>query len=66
MRTASLPQMAESARKTLAVEPWSLWRQDDNGNRARIETFGTREAALARQAEFESRHHKQIYWVEAA
>jgi len=32
----------------------------------RIETFGTREAALARQGGFESRHHKQIYWVEAA
>lgn len=43
---------------------WALWRQDDNGNRVRIETFATREAALARQAEFESRHHKQIYWVE--
>lgn len=45
---------------------WALWRQDDNGNRVRIETFATREAALARQAEFESRHHKQIYWVEEA
>jgi ribose 5-phosphate isomerase B len=44
----------------------ALWRQDDNGNRVRIETFGTREAAQARQAEFESRHHKQIYWVEQA
>lgn len=45
---------------------WTLWRQDDNGNRVRIETFATREAAQARQAEFESRHHKQIYWVEPA
>ncbi|HET7228391.1 MAG TPA: hypothetical protein VFJ16_00170 [Longimicrobium sp.] len=45
---------------------WALWRQDDNGNRVRIETFATREAAVARQAEFESRHHKQIYWVEEA
>lgn len=43
---------------------WALWRQDDNGNRVRVETFATREAAQARQAEFESRHHKQIYWVE--
>lgn len=52
-----------------AVSPaaaWALWRQDDNGNRVRIETFATREAALARQGEFESRHHKQIYWVEEA
>lgn len=45
---------------------WALWRQDDNGNRVRIGSFATREAALERQAEFESRHHKQIYWVEQA
>lgn len=43
---------------------WALWRQDDNGVRVRIETFATREAAAARQTEFEARHHKQIYWVE--
>ena len=45
---------------------WALWRQDDNGNRVRIDTFATREAALARQVEFERRHHKQSYWVEEA
>ena len=45
---------------------WVLWRQDDNGNRVRVEAFATRAAALARQAEFEARHHKQIYWVETA
>jgi hypothetical protein len=44
---------------------WTLWRQDDNGNRVRVETFATRSEALALQAQFEARHHKQIYWVEA-
>jgi len=57
------PDAAE-ARDVVATAAWALWRQDDNGNRVRVETFGTREAALARQAQFESRHHKQIYWVE--
>jgi len=61
MQTESPVSGAEAG----AVRPWTLWRQDDNGNRVRVETFGTREAALARQAQFEARHHKQIYWVEA-
>ena len=43
---------------------WELWRQDDNGNRASMGVFPTRAAAEGKQAEFESRHHKQIYWVE--
>jgi hypothetical protein len=42
----------------------ALGRQDDNGVRVRIETFATREAAVARQEEFEARHHQQIYRVE--
>jgi hypothetical protein len=50
--------------RTPVAAAWVLWRQDDNGNRVRIETFGTREEAAARQAEFEARQHKQIYWVE--
>lgn len=57
------PDAVESGH-VAAAAAWELWRQDDNGNRVRVETFGTREAALARQGEFESRHHKQIYWVE--
>lgn len=62
MRTESLANVAEAG----AGRAWALWRQDDNGNRVRVETFATREAAAARQAEFESRHHKQIYWIEPA
>ena len=56
---SDLPESADGA-----VCGWALWRQDDNGVRVRVETFATREAAAARQAEFESRHHKQIYWIE--
>lgn len=59
------PDAAEAVELLLATAP-ALWRQGDNGNRVRVETFATREAALARQAEFGSRHHKQIYWVEEA
>lgn len=45
---------------------WELWRQDDNGNRFLIGTFGAREAADAEQRRFEALAHKQIYWVERA
>lgn len=61
-----MPLDVEPAADSMSAAAWALWRQDDNGNRVRIETFASREAALARQGEFESRHHKQIYWVEAA
>jgi probable phosphoglycerate mutase len=45
---------------------WELWRQDDNGNRVLVAGFATRGEAAARMAEFESRHHKQTYWVAPA
>ena len=43
---------------------WVLWRQDDNGNRDRIGTFESREAAQRALDRFEALGHKQIYWLE--
>lgn len=40
------------------------WRQDDNGNRVRIDVFATVVEAEAAQAMYEARGHKQMYWVE--
>lgn len=45
---------------------WALWRQDDNGNRFRVDDFATRAEADASMADFESRHHKQTYWIAPA
>jgi hypothetical protein len=42
---------------------WTVWRQDDNGNQVEMARYGSRGAAEASVAEFESRGHKQIYWV---
>ncbi|MFO0619076.1 MAG: VOC family protein [Polyangiaceae bacterium] len=42
---------------------WSLWRQDDNGNRFLMSSAHTRPEAERLAAEFEARAHKQIYWV---
>jgi len=44
---------------------YELWRQDDNGNRVRIDVFATEAEAEAERAMFEARAHKQMYWVEA-
>lgn len=46
--------------------PWSIIRQDDNGNRAVVARTTSRCEADHRAAEFEARGHKQIYWVEPA
>lgn len=43
---------------------WVLWRQDDQGNRFAVEGFADKEKALARMRDFESRGHKQTYWIE--
>jgi uncharacterized protein with GYD domain len=40
-----------------------LMRQDDNGNRYVMDRFPSRAEAAAEL--FESRGHKQLYWVEA-
>lgn len=42
---------------------WSVWRQDDNGNRARISTGHSHEEADAICRTFEARGHKQLYWA---
>jgi hypothetical protein len=46
--------------------PWRVVRQDDNGNRYLVAVFEDHEQAQRARAEFESRGHKQIYWVERA
>ncbi|MCK6537531.1 MAG: hypothetical protein L6Q84_31560 [Polyangiaceae bacterium] len=47
------------------TESWSLWRQDDNGNSFMISAGHSREEAEALRAEYESRGHKQMYWISA-
>jgi len=43
---------------------WTVWRQDDNGQRYAIDSFTSRCEADAVAATFTSRGHKQLYWVE--
>jgi len=50
----------------LKLTPHALWRQDDHGHRYLVETFPSRADARFALREFESHHHKQFYWIEAA
>ena len=42
---------------------WTVWRQDDNGNRYVVAHHVDRGAAQAQADEMEARGHKQTYWV---
>ena len=44
---------------------WTVWRQDDNGNRYEVSRHENRAEAEAVAAEMEARGHKQTYWVAA-
>ena len=44
---------------------WSVWRQDAHGSRFEIRHGLTRDEALQLVADFESRGHKQGYWLQA-
>jgi UDP-N-acetyl-2-amino-2-deoxyglucuronate dehydrogenase len=45
-------------------QTWTVYRQDDNGNRFVVSTRLSREEAERLVAEFEARGHKQVYWAE--
>jgi hypothetical protein len=50
--------------KEINFHPHELWRQDDNGHKFLIETFPCKADAVKAMKEFETRHYKQIYWIE--
>jgi hypothetical protein len=54
----------QNATEPAYPETWVVWRIDDNANTFVVQDGLTREAAERLAAEFESRGHKQMYWVE--
>lgn len=46
-----------------SANTWSVYRQDDNGNRFLVQTGLTEAAATALARELESHGHKQLYWA---
>jgi hypothetical protein len=49
---------------TSEVPTWTLWRQDDNGNEALVQSFTGYRKARAELARFEALGHKQTYWLD--
>jgi lactoylglutathione lyase len=51
--------------ETAATSPcrWTVWRQDDNGQRFRISSGHLRTDAERACAGFEAKGHKQLYWI---
>jgi len=43
---------------------WSVWREDDNGNRFEVAKNLLRHEAEEAVKTFEARGHKQSYWLE--
>jgi len=50
--------------KSDLAEYWLLKRQDDHGNQYVMATFGSKEEAEREMENYQSRGHKQTYWVE--
>ena len=46
------------------INNWSVWRQDDHGNKYEIETKLTENNAQELVKNLESSDHKQTYWAE--
>ena len=67
--TAALETTAKSARSSIlkileeGANTWSVWRQDDNGNEFMVASALAEQEARMIVEEFESRGHKQIYWL---
>ncbi len=49
-----------------AATTFELWRQDDNGNRFLVATYGNRDAAERRLSALTRSLHKQTYWIAAS
>jgi uncharacterized protein (DUF1810 family) len=45
-------------------DTWTVWRQDDSGNKDVVSRGHTREDGERAVREFEARGHKQTYWIE--
>lgn len=52
--------------ENIKLQPHELRRQDDNGHKFLIETFPCKADAVKAMREFESRLHKQTYWIQKA
>lgn len=60
---ATISRFAAQFPGLLELKSFQVWRQGDDGNPMKIGEPTSKCDAQCRVAEFESHHHKQIYWV---
>lgn len=56
--------MSDPSDRAPATETWTVWRQDDSGNKDVVSAGHDRANAERIVREFEARGHKQTYWIE--
>jgi hypothetical protein len=62
---APIPWLQDELLKDIAWStPWTVWRQDDNGIKAKVSGCVSEQQARDLVAEFEAKGHKQLYWLE--
>lgn len=57
-------ERTERTRRETTPESWTVWRQDDYGNRFAMDVLATERTARCLAQTYEARAHKQGYWVE--
>lgn len=62
-RSAMIERFAADIPELLELEAFQVWRQGDDVNQVKIGLPTTKRDADCWVADFESHHHKQIYWV---
>ena len=62
-RNGMIERFASEIPALLELDAYQVWRQGDDGNQVKVGALTTKRDADCWVAEFESHHHKQIYWV---
>jgi hypothetical protein len=62
-REAMIERFAGQNPALLELDAFQVWRQGDDGKQVKVGLPTTKRDAECWVAEFESHHHKQIYWV---
>ncbi|GAA5199534.1 hypothetical protein GCM10023322_75330 [Rugosimonospora acidiphila] len=57
------PHLARDQPEAGGSGGWTVWRQDDNGNRYEVSRHDSRPEADSVAATMEARGHRQTYWV---
>ena len=58
------PEASEDRYTGSTAEDWTVWREDDDGNRFIVKAALAYDEAVALVSTLEARGHKQVYWLQ--